>query len=98
MSTVLYVNSDGKNVTHTSYSSRSTFKKCPREFQLTRIDGWSDKDLEEERRIFFVACSRAAKKLHVSANGVASDLIRHKLPTEGSGVIDPWEGFSLLQQ
>ncbi len=44
MSTVLYVNSDGKNVTHTSYSSRSTFKKCPREFQLTRIDGWSDKE------------------------------------------------------
>jgi DNA helicase II / ATP-dependent DNA helicase PcrA len=55
-------------------------------------------ELEEERRIFFVACSRAAKKLHVSASGVASELIRHKLPEEGSGVIDPWEGYTLLQQ
>ena len=54
-------------------------------------------DLEEERRIFFVACSRAAKKLHVSANGVASELIRHKLPVDGHGTIDPWEGFQLLQ-
>jgi hypothetical protein len=43
VSTVLYVNSSGKNVTHTSYSSRSTFKKCPRQFKLERIDGWSDK-------------------------------------------------------
>jgi hypothetical protein len=43
MSTVLYVNSSGKNVTHTSYSSRSTFKKCPRQFKLERVDGWSDK-------------------------------------------------------
>jgi PD-(D/E)XK nuclease superfamily len=37
---MLYRNADGKNVTHSSYSSRSTFKKCPREFQLTRIQGW----------------------------------------------------------
>lgn len=43
MSTVLYVNSSGKNVTHTSYSSRSTFNKCARQFQLERINGWSDK-------------------------------------------------------
>ncbi len=43
MSTVLYINSAGKNVTHTSYSSRSTFKKCPRQFKLERVDGWSDK-------------------------------------------------------
>jgi DNA helicase-2/ATP-dependent DNA helicase PcrA len=54
-------------------------------------------ELEEERRIFFVACSRAAKKLHVSANGVASELIRHKLPIDGSGTIDPWSGFELLR-
>ena len=53
----------------------------------------------EERRIFFVACSRAAKKLQVSASGVASDLIRHKLPDDGEGdtVVDPWDGYELLQ-
>jgi superfamily I DNA/RNA helicase len=55
-------------------------------------------DPEEERRIFFVACSRAAKALHVSASGVASDLIRHKLPENGLGVtVDPWEGYELLR-
>src|SRR5208282_6504065 len=53
----------------------------------------------EERRIFFVACSRAAKRLQVSANGVASELIRHKLPDDGEGdtVVDPWDGYELLQ-
>ena len=40
---ILYRNSQGKDVTHTSYSSRSTFRKCPRQFQLERIHGWSDK-------------------------------------------------------
>src|ERR1039458_5719270 len=40
---ILYRNSAGKEVTHTSYSSRSTFRKCPRQFQLERIHGWSDK-------------------------------------------------------
>lgn len=39
----LYKNSKGANVTHSSYSSRQTFKHCPRQFQLERIDGWSDK-------------------------------------------------------
>src|SRR5271166_6278073 len=41
---MLYLNADGKNVTHTSYSSRSTFKKCPREFELERIQGWWSKE------------------------------------------------------
>lgn len=41
---VLYKNSSGKDVTHSSYSSRQTFKKCPREFQLTRVDGWWSKE------------------------------------------------------
>jgi hypothetical protein len=40
---VLYRNYDGKSVTHTSYSSRQTFRKCPREFQLSRVQGWRDK-------------------------------------------------------
>jgi len=56
-------------------------------------------DLPEEHRIYFVACSRAAKKLHVSASGVASELIRHKLPEGGeSGKIDPWAGWELTQR
>ena len=41
---ILYRNSSDKDVTHSSYSSRSTFKKCPREFQLTRIQGWWSKE------------------------------------------------------
>src|SRR5208337_2896338 len=41
---ILYRNSDGKDVTHTSYSSRASFKRCPREFQLTRIHGWWSKE------------------------------------------------------
>lgn len=40
---VLYRNSAGKDVTHSSYSSRQTFKHCPRDFQLTRVQGWSDR-------------------------------------------------------
>jgi DNA helicase-2/ATP-dependent DNA helicase PcrA len=55
-------------------------------------------DYEEERRIFFVACSRAAQRLMISCSGVPSPFIKDKLPKEGSGVIDPWEGFTLLQQ
>ena len=52
----------------------------------------------EERRIFFVACSRAAERLNVSASGVASDFIRHKLPDAGeNATIDPWDGYELLQ-
>lgn len=39
----LYTNTKGQPVTHTSYSSRQTFKHCPRQFQLERIEGWSDK-------------------------------------------------------
>ena len=40
----LYRNSSGKGVTHSSYSSRQTFRHCPREFWLTRTEGWSDKE------------------------------------------------------
>lgn len=41
---ILYRNSSGKDVTHSSYSSRQTFKHCPREFQLTRVQGWWGKE------------------------------------------------------
>lgn len=40
---VLYLNSDGKAVTHSSYSSRQVFKHCPRQFFHERVQGWSDK-------------------------------------------------------
>lgn len=57
-------------------------------------------DEQEERQIYFVACSRAAHRLHVSANGIPSILIRDKVAAPGAVVetIDPWEGFTLLQQ
>ena len=55
-------------------------------------------ELEEEKRIYFVACSRAAVKLSVSASGVPSAFIKEKLPTDKCSTIDVWEGFSLLQQ
>jgi DNA helicase-2/ATP-dependent DNA helicase PcrA len=55
-------------------------------------------DLEEEKRIYFVACSRAEKRLAVSANGVASEFIRHKLPKEEGTVIDPWAGYELIRK
>lgn len=40
----LYVNHKGQPVTHSSYSARQTFKKCPRQFQLERVEGWRDKE------------------------------------------------------
>ena len=49
-------------------------------------------DLEEEKRIYLVACSRAAKKLQVSANGVASELIKADVK---SGTADKWENWTL---
>lgn len=40
---VLYTNVKGQPVTHASYSSRQTFRSCPRQFELTRIEGYSEK-------------------------------------------------------
>jgi hypothetical protein len=54
---VLYRNSQGKDVTHSSYSSRQTFKHCAREFKLTRIDGWSDK--QQRAATLFGRCIEA---------------------------------------
>ena len=56
--------------------------------------------LEEEKRIFFVACSRAARELTVSANGVASAFLDGRIPKDGGEnnrllEVDPWEGFRL---
>lgn len=44
MKPVLYSNPQGKDVTHSSYSSRQTFKHCPRELYLTRVEGWWGKE------------------------------------------------------
>lgn len=39
-------------------------------------------DPEEEKRIYFVACSRAVKTLQVSCNEGVSSFIKHKLPVD----------------
>lgn len=55
-------------------------------------------DLEEEKRIYFVACSRAALRLHVSGSGVVSPLIKDKLPPEDDPAAietDAWAGWRL---
>jgi DNA helicase-2/ATP-dependent DNA helicase PcrA len=56
-------------------------------------------DPEEEKRIYFVACSRAALRLTVTASGVPSGFIKDKLPAvtaENADLLnDPWEGFRL---
>jgi len=41
---VLYKNSKGYDVVTGSYSSRDSFKFCARRFQLSRIDGWKQKE------------------------------------------------------
>lgn len=38
-----YVNASGRPVNTVSYSSRSEFRKCPRFFQLHRVQGWDIK-------------------------------------------------------
>jgi DNA helicase-2/ATP-dependent DNA helicase PcrA len=58
-------------------------------------------DESEEKRIYFVACSRAAKRLVVSANGIPSELIRERLPKDEDkacipvAAADLWNGFQL---
>lgn len=57
-------------------------------------------ELEEEKRIYFVACSRAALRLTVSASGVPSELIKDKFPKDDANnviiaQVNPWAGFQL---
>lgn len=54
----LYINQKGMPVTHSSYSSRQTFKHCPRQFQLERIEGWSDRS--NRAALVFGKCVEAA--------------------------------------
>lgn len=54
MEPIFYNNPAGKPVTHSSYSSRQTFKHCPREFQLTRINGYQDRT--KRAATFFGTC------------------------------------------
>ncbi len=53
-------------------------------------------DPEEEQRIFFVACSRAAKRLVVSASGVPSPFIKDRIKNDKP--LDIWHGFQLSPQ
>lgn len=68
---VLYRNSDGKDVTHSSYSSRQTFKHCPREFQLTRIEGWWSK--EERAATHFGRCIESGLSAYEESNRTAGE-------------------------
>lgn len=54
-------------------------------------------ELEEEKRIYFVACSRAARRLTISCSGVPSSFLDGRVPKEEAQVIptDPWAGFQL---
>jgi hypothetical protein len=58
----LYTNPKGQPVTHSSYSSRSDFRKCPKYFELTRIDGWMDK--ENRAAPLFGKCIEAGIEYH----------------------------------
>lgn len=56
-------------------------------------------DLEEEKRIYLVACSRARKRLFVSASGIPSELIKDEVPKPGEQPkkleLDTFGGFQL---
>jgi superfamily I DNA/RNA helicase len=58
-------------------------------------------DPDEEKKIYFVGCSRAAKRLFVSCNGVASDFIKDELPSEDSSDAmqkDLFHAFQLMPE
>lgn len=40
----LYTNAQGQAVTHGSYSARESFRYCPQQFKLARVDGWDQKE------------------------------------------------------
>lgn len=40
----LYTNALGQDVTHGSYSARESFRYCPRQFELTRVQGYGQKE------------------------------------------------------
>jgi hypothetical protein len=63
--TALYINSNGKPVTHASYSARQTFKHCPREFKLSRVDGWWSKG-ERAAPLFGKAIEAGVQRYHES--------------------------------
>lgn len=56
--TILYRSASGREVTHSSESSLSTFKLCRRKFKLSRIDGW--KQREHKGALEFGKCIESA--------------------------------------
>jgi len=57
-----YTNTNGQDVTHASYSARRVFKKCEREFELTYIQGWGQR--EDRAATLFGKCIEAAIQYH----------------------------------
>ena len=70
----LYVNVKGQPVTHGSYSARSTFNKCPRQFQLERLDGWNDK--VKRAAPLFGKCVEAGVQAYEESGRVANIGVR----------------------
>lgn len=66
---VLYRNSNGKDVTHASYSSRQTFRHCPREFELTRVEGWWGKEVRAAT--YFGRCIEAGLQAYEESGRTA---------------------------
>lgn len=54
-------------------------------------------ELQEEKRLYYVAVSRPTDNLFVSCSGCPSDFIKDKVPEEAGIVIptDPWDEFQL---
>jgi len=40
----LYINAKGQDVDHGSYSARESYRYCPKQFELTRVQGYSQKE------------------------------------------------------
>src|SRR5260370_33106793 len=50
-------------------------------------------ELQEERRLYYVAVSRPTENLYVSCAGAPSPFIAGEVPKEDSTGVDPWANF-----
>lgn len=90
---------------HKNYLTLSTIHQAKgKEWDYTYVAAVNDGalphtkgDEEEEKRIYFVACSRAAKRLVVSCHGIPSRYIADKVPEEAEGT-SPAIEFTLVGQ
>lgn len=55
-------------------------------------------ELQEEKRLYYVAVSRPTDNLYVSCSGAPSPFIAAKVPKDETGIIDPWANFALQSQ